>query len=251
MSSPATVIASLAETRLTLAGLLRWLRLQDRLAPLVREALAALLVREEARRAGLSVTAEELQAAADDFRRRLGLDSAEATHAWLASRGLSVDDFEAGLEDGLLAARLKQHLTGPRVEEHFSAHRAGLEQLRVSVVFAGRDDLARELLSQVRDEGRDLADVAREHGLPADRRRLVFEELGGSLASALAAAAPGELVGPVETPEGFALVAVEERRPAEPGPATRQRIQDKLFVTWLTARLAEATFETSHFGTPG
>src|SRR5262249_51952580 len=156
-------------------------------------------------------TAEELQAAAEAFRRQQGLDTAADTLAWLTSRGLSADDFEEGLEDDLLAARLKQHLAGPRMEEQFAARHAGLEQLRLTLAFAGRDDLARELASQVRDEGRDLADVARDHGLPAARRRLFLEDLSRPLAQALAGAAPGELVGPAETPEGFALVTVEER----------------------------------------
>src|SRR5262245_42606490 len=229
-----TIVGALGDQSLTLRGLLEWLRSRGRLGPLVREALAALSVRGEARRAGLSVTGKELQAAAAAFRGTQGLDTADATRAWLASRGLSADDLEAGLEDDLLAAKVKQRLTGPEVEEYFSAHRAGLEQLRLTVVFAGRDDLAGELASQVR-EGRDLADVAREHGLSAARRRLLFEELGGPLGSALADAAPGELVGPVETPEGFALVVVEERRPAELDVATRQRIQDRLFADWLSA----------------
>src|SRR5262245_1580294 len=181
MNTLDSIVGALGDQRLTVRGLLEWLRSGGRLGPLVREALAALLVREEARRAGLSVSVEELQAAADAFRRRQGLDTAEATHAWLASRGLAMDDLEAGLGDDLLAARLKQHLTGPQVEEYFSAHRAGLEQFRLTVVFAGRDDLAGELASQVREDGRDLAEVAREHGLAASQRRLTFEELAGPL----------------------------------------------------------------------
>ena len=56
-------------------------------------------------------------------------------------------------------------------------------------------------------------------------RRLRLGDLDGPLASALAGAAPGELVGPVEMPQGLALVVVEERWPAELDPATRQRIQ--------------------------
>jgi hypothetical protein len=240
MSSLDMVVAALPEAQLTLAGLLGWLHMQGRLGPLVREALAAQLVKDESRRAGLSVTVEELQSAAADFRRRQRLDNAADTRVWLAARGLSLADFESSLEHGLLAARLKQHLTGPQVDEYFSAHRAGLEQLRLSVVFASRDDLARELASQVRDEGRDLGAVARDHGLSVAQRRPRFADLSAPLAAALAAAAPGELVGPVETPQGLALVVVEERRPAELGPATRQRIQDTLFARWLSTRLAEA-----------
>jgi hypothetical protein len=59
MNTVDTAIASLDGTRLSVAGLLRWLRARGRLGPLVREALAAQLVQEQARRAGLSATAED------------------------------------------------------------------------------------------------------------------------------------------------------------------------------------------------
>src|SRR5205085_80677 len=107
------------------------------------------------------------------------------------------------------------------------------ERLRVAQVLVGRDDLARELASQVRDEGRGLEEVAREHGPEVVRHRLFRKDLSGPPAEPLASAGAGELVGPVATPEGFALVVVEERRPAELDAATRQRIQDELFDAWL------------------
>src|SRR5205823_12043695 len=142
-------------TRLTLAGLVGWLQTQGRLGPLVREALAAQLVQDEAHQAGLSVSEEELQTAADGCRRRHGLTAAADTRDWLAARGLSVDDFEASLEQELLAAKLWQHLTAPEVSRHFTDHQADFERLRLALVLVPREHLARELASQVRDAGRD------------------------------------------------------------------------------------------------
>jgi parvulin-like peptidyl-prolyl isomerase len=80
------------------------------------------------------------------------------------------------------------------------------------------------------------------------RERLARKDLAGPLAEALAAAQPGELVGPVGMPEGFALIVLEERRPAELDSATRQRIQDELFEGWLAARMKEATFDPGALG---
>src|SRR5262249_51802237 len=104
MTTLETTIAALGGTRLSLGGLLNRLRVQGRLGPLIREALAEQLVQEQARQAGLSVTVEELQAVADAFRRGQGLYTAANTRARLAKQGLSVDDFEQGLEEALLAA---------------------------------------------------------------------------------------------------------------------------------------------------
>jgi hypothetical protein len=81
-----TVIASAAGARLSAGQLLRKLRREGRLRPFLLEALAEGVVREHARQAGLSVRAEELQAAAAAFRRGHRLISAADTHAWLAAR---------------------------------------------------------------------------------------------------------------------------------------------------------------------
>jgi parvulin-like peptidyl-prolyl isomerase len=241
MNTVDTVIASLDGTRLSLAGLLRWLRARGRLGPLVREALAAQLVQEQARQAGLSATAEELQTA-DAFRRRHGLNAAADTRAWLAAGGMSVEDFEAGLEEDLLAAKFRQHVTADQVDRHWQEHQAGYERLRLALVMVGREELARELASQIREDGRELAEVVQVHGLPLNRGERFRKELGGQLAEELAAAPVGELVGPVSTALGFTLVVVEERRPAELDEATRRYIQNELFDGWLAERLRGTTF---------
>jgi len=116
-------------------------------------------VKQEARQAGLSVTAEDLQAAADAFRRAHGLHTASSTRAWLDGQGLTAGDFESGLEERLLAANLKHHQTAAQAVESFSARRTDFERLQVAQVLVDRDDLALELASQVQDEGRDLEEV--------------------------------------------------------------------------------------------
>src|SRR5207253_8276505 len=93
-----TVLASAGGVSLSLGNLLRSLHRRCRLRSLVLGALGEQLTLAAAREAGLFVTDAELQHAADGFRQRHGLTSADQTHAWLASEGLTVDDVEAGLE---------------------------------------------------------------------------------------------------------------------------------------------------------
>jgi len=238
-----SILASLSNTQLSLGTLLIKLHSQGRLRPLVLETLIAQLVREQAQQAGLTVSDEELQTIADVFRRLHGLHTAADTHAWLSARGLTVDGFEVSLEDSLLAAKLKQHLTAGQVDVYFSAHQSELERLRLAQVLVERDELARELAIQVREDGIDLEGVAREHGLTVTRLQLFRKQLNGSLAEALDAAKTGELIGPLATPLGFALVVIQERQPAKLDPVTRQSIQDELFAYWLSDRIKEAAFD--------
>lgn len=249
MSILDTIIGTLPGSQLSLGGLLKRLRVRGHLGPLVLDALAEQLVRDEARQAGLSVTREELQLAANAFRRRHGLSSAADTQAWLSGRGMLVDDFQANLEHDLLAAKLRQHLTAARVEGHFTAHQAGYERLWLAQLCLGRDDLANELASQVREEGRDLDAVAGEHRVRLLRAESFRKDLASPLAEALAAAGPGQLVGPVLTPRGFILVLVEERRPAALDPATRQHIEAELFTAWLAERTRAAQIDLTLAGT--
>jgi hypothetical protein len=251
MTTLDTVVASLPDSRLSLGGLLKRLHLQGRLEPLVREALSEQLVAEEARRAGLSVPVPQLQTAADAFRRRQGLNTNADTRAWLTARGMSLEDLETRIEETVLSNKLRQHLTAAQVEGHFSANATGFEVLVLAILLVDRDDLARELVSQIRDEGRDLDAVAGEHGLAAVRRQMLRKDLNAPLAAALASANTGELVGPVATPQGFALVVVQERRPAVLDPATRQRIQAELFDQWLAGRMKGATLDLGLVGTSG
>jgi hypothetical protein len=243
MSTLDTTLASLPGVRLSAGDLLERLDGQGLLRGLVHEALSERLVQEEAGRAGLSVTDEELQAAADAFRRERGLHSAADTQAWLTRQGMSVVGLEKQLEEQLLAAKLKQHLTAPRVEEYFTSRQGEFELLLLVYLVVERDDLARELASQVHDDGRCLEEVAGEHGLSVERRGAPRANLPPSLAEVLAAVKTGELVGPVATPEGFVLAVVEERRPLELDAGARRRLQDELFDRWLADHMKQAKYE--------
>jgi hypothetical protein len=223
----------------TLGLLLKKLHRNGQLASLLREALADQLIGEQARKAGLSVTAEELQNAADSFRRRHGLHTAADTKAWLDGRGLSVGDFEEGLEQDLLAGKVRTLVTAEHLDRYWQANQAGYERLRLALVLVGREELAREIAAQVQEEGRDMQDVVREQGLALHRAERFRKDLGGPLFHALASAGVGELVGPVGTAGDFTLAVIEEQRPAELDKATRERIQEELFEVWLAEHLEQ------------
>jgi parvulin-like peptidyl-prolyl isomerase len=250
MSNLDTVIASLTGTKLSLGGLLRRLHAQGRLEPLAREALAAQLIQDQARQAGLSATPQELQAAADSFRRRAGLNAAADTNAWLAQRKLSVEDLEAALEQDLLAAKLRSHLAAGKAEQAFGANKAGYDRLVLDQLVLPREDIASELASQIRDEGREFADVAREQGLAPIRFVGLRKQLGGPVADALAQARAGQVVGPIGMANGFVLIRVEALRPADLDAPTRRQVEQDLFETWLASQMQQASVDLQVAGAP-
>src|SRR2546423_8203721 len=88
----AVVVATIDGSALSLREFLRALMAQGDLQPLIKEAVEGILIATAAKREGLSVSEDELQQAADDYRRSLGLHKAEGTHNWLRQNHLTAED---------------------------------------------------------------------------------------------------------------------------------------------------------------
>jgi parvulin-like peptidyl-prolyl isomerase len=246
MLAPNSVcVASADGSELSLQDLILSQKLRRCLRPLLFDALAEKLVLDAARLADLAVGARELQEAADRFRQQHGLTSAERMQQWLATEGLTVDEFEASLERDLLVEKFRRHLAEPGLAAYFAAQHERFTRARLRQIVVASEGQARELLAQIKDEGRDFAELAREHSLDPSART------GGSLGVVLRAGLPpaaadaiftareGNAAGPVLTRQGFHLFLVETFLPAELDEVTVGRIRSELFADWQRARLRD------------
>ncbi len=241
--------AKMAGVALSLRDCLVRLKQRGQLQTLLREAVLEAFLCQQAGAAGLVVSIQQLQFAVDAWRRRLGLNSAEQTNSWLKREGLSVKDLECAVERDLLVAGLREHVTGPLIAGHFAAHPDRYERVRLAQIVVDRVDLARELLTHIRQEGGDFAQLAREHSLHAPSR-----ERGGDLGVVLRRQLPpgvetvftansGEVVGPVALPDGFHLFRVGARSPAVLDGPTTEVIRKEVFDAWLAESLGGAQAE--------
>jgi hypothetical protein len=233
------------ETSLSLHGLLSNLHRYRRLQPLLRQAIIGQYLLDQAAAAGLTVSTEELQQAANLFRRREGMDSAERTKAWLTWEHWSALDLEDAVQHDLLIDKFKTHLVKDRLAEHFEANRSQYDQVVLRVIVVGREDLARELLSQIRHEGGDFAALAGEHSLHLSRWQggllgpLRRHQLPEAIAAAVFAAKAGDILGPQQTTGGFELYRVESFQPAQLDGPTAALIRQQWFDAWLAAKMRE------------
>lgn len=194
--------------------------------------------------ASQSITNAELQLASNRFRLANGLSSAEATNRWLEDHQLSLADLEERLEAELLIEKFQQKLVDQRGKSHFEANRARYDRARLRRLVAPSEGAAREFLCRVRDEGANLAELARDHdidptarGLRGDLGVVARWQLSAAVAEAVFAAQPGTVVGPLPAGKGFALYLVEELLPAEMDDATTARIREELFDAWVRQKL--------------
>ncbi len=170
---------------------------------------------------------------------------------WLAAQALTLDDFEAGLENALLVERFKDHLAREQAAGHFEANRDRYAQARLRHIVVASEGAARELLALLRDEGADFAELAREHSLHPSRSAggdlglVPRAALAPALAEAVFAARAGDVVGPFPTEMGFQLVAVEALVPGTFDEPTAAAIRKELFDAWLAERLRDARIDLS------
>ena len=186
------------------------------------------------------VDGDEVQAAFDDFRRRRGLDSAEALDAWMAVRGLTLEQLEDHARATAARDRLRREVTTSSIGAHFEAHTADYD--RVDVLRASPlDQLAIDEIR--RDPSRILPVAGRAFlaGTPVDVGYATYfrHQLAPDVAAAMFGAEPGTVVVPFDGE----VAQVLRMRPATLDADVRSSVEERLYTSWLAARRSEARIE--------
>jgi parvulin-like peptidyl-prolyl isomerase len=226
------------------------IRRSGRLTELLVHAAMHQCVMQQAAALEMAASREEVQKAVDEWRYSRGLTSAGRTHHRLAEQGWTVADLETALEADLLADKLRSHLYTERGDAFFASRREMYARARLSRLIAPTEDLAREWLVQMTDEGTAFAELACNHSAghtgrhtTADLGVVLRGRLPAAVADTVFAAAPGDIVGPIPGPAGYELYHVEEMFPPELDPATAAAVRSDLFADWLRGQLAGARIE--------
>ncbi len=244
LTIPGIPVARLGGVTLSLLDFLRDDHRRGRLLLRLQAAVREVLLIEKARALGLGVAGTELQHAADLFRRRRNLSSAADTHAWLHEGRMTLDDLETVLTDSLLLQKLKDHVGREGVPSRFQQRPADYDRIKIRLIQVAEEDLARELHTQIVDEGASFEAFARSHSTHASRQagglvgplfRLQYPAL---FQPALAQAEPE----PFSDASGSYLLAVQERIPATLDRDTATFIAQEVYEEWLAKTLADAPF---------
>lgn len=244
------VLARLPDAVVTLDTLTRSPELSLLLRHAVEQAVIRHLVTSECTRRGLTASTEELQAAADVWRKSKRLHRADATHEWLSSNGFSVDDLESEVRFSVLLNKLREHLARPQVEQYFHEHKAAYDAVVVGQIVVETQSQASEILAQLQEDEADFESLARKHSI--DRNTAPAGGFVGAISrgarppeidSKLFSARAGDVLGPFETAGRWTLIKVLEIQPARLDDATRIRIADQIFSEWLGERRSHSKVE--------
>ena len=196
-------------------------------------------------KAGITVSPEEIQQAADDIRLANKLHKIEDTWLWLEQNGLTVEEFEESVRYQVLCNKLAQYLFADKVESFFVANQLDFTQAAIYEVFLDDEDLALELYYALSEGEITFPEVAHQYIKDPEKRRIGGylglvnrKQLKPEISAAVFAATPPKILKPIVTARGVRLVFVEEIIQPELDDKLRQQIIVDLFSIWIKQQMA-------------
>lgn|GEM_PF-6812054 len=211
------------------------------------------------------LTAADLQATADEFRRGRGLHDRASTLAWMTEAGMSGERFEAYITEIARRRRFRRDKEAELAPDHLAANPGDFA--RVGAVWVTGDEkvtaatttglltVLASLGETITSPGETAAVASPGEAMVTSYGEAAVTSLGetavtfatrweAELPEALRGAEPGRVVGPVELPGGgFLTGAVLSRNPAAVDAETLAAAGRAAFAGWLAERRAAATVE--------
>ena len=247
-----TAIVRIDQEVVDVAEFIRLLKLTGQFESLIEQLVRDKLTVHAAKKQGLTVSAEEIQERADQFRRVRGLHRATDMNQYLDALGVSLDEFEAFITDGLYQERMLDRVSNQAaIEEYFSLNSPKFDAIEVSHIVLDSEGKAKEMISYLHDDPESFVDMAREHSI-ADTREsggVIGKVLRGSLKPDIEAkifnAAVGDLLGPFPSPDRscYEIFAVTAKYPAKLDEDVAAEVKRLLREGWLIARAQEHVIE--------
>jgi peptidylprolyl isomerase len=247
-----TAIVRIDDEVISTDDFIRTLKLTGQFDGLIEQLVRDKLTVRAARKQGLPLAPEEIQERADQFRRIQGLHRAADMNNYLDALGVSLDEFEDFITDGLYQEKMMAQVCNDQaVEQYFKLNSPRFDSVEVSHIVLGTEGEAKEVMSVLADDPDSFAELAREHSIgdAGERGGLIGKVPRGALKTDIEArvfnAAPGDLLGPFASPDRsfYEIFAVKARHPATLDEETALEVRRLLRDEWLAARAQEHIIE--------
>ncbi|MBD2438307.1 peptidylprolyl isomerase [Nostoc sp. FACHB-110] len=224
--------------------IVQFLKKEIRLKEVYQKILFNKIIWQAAEIRGITITAEEIEAEAENQRREKRLERAADTLEWLADQLITPYDWERGICDRLLSNKLAQALFADTVEHFFNQNRSEFEQVILYQTIINTQNLAQELYYQIEEGEISFYAAAHLHDIDIQRRRrcgyegMVYRcNLQPDIATIVFTTSPKQVVGPYKSAQGYHLFLVEEFIAAELNATNYQKIIDNMLQNWLMTEL--------------
>jgi len=228
------------------------LRLTGQLETILEQFVRERLAVRAAKKRGITVSAEEVQERADQFRRARGLHRATDTNRYLDHLGVSLDEFESFVTDSLYQEKMMEQVCNAKaVEEYFQLNSPKFDSIEVSHIVLETEGKAKEMVSILRDDPECFVEMAQEHSIAHTRGQggTLGKLLRGALKTDVEAkvfnAGVGDLIGPFPSSDRsfYEIFRVNAKNPGVLDEDTAAEVRRLLREEWLLARAREHVIE--------
>ena len=206
----------------------------------IKDAVQTILINDAAVSEGVTISNEELQNAADDFRQKHGLQSTQATNEWLKNNFMTIDDFESRQKSNLLQQKLKQKIVAGQEEKYFAENSTQFQSAVLSQIVIKDEDLADEILSQIEDEEEAFESLAKKYSIDASSKpaggyigHVYRNKLSAPVQVAVFGGDEGDVIGPIKTDQGFHIIRIEQLGENRLNDSLKKTIADRLFADYV------------------
>lgn len=231
---------------------LRTLKLTGQFEGLLEQLVRDKLTVQAAKKRGVTLSADDIQERADQFRRIRGLHRAADMNHYLDALGVSLDEFEEFIVDSLYQEKMMEEVCNDRaVEAYFQLNSPRFDSIEVSHIVLDNEGAAKEMLSILQEDPESFAAMAREHSVADTREEggRIGKVLRGSLRTDVEAkvfnANVGDLLGPFPAADQsfYEIFTVDAKHPARLDEDTATEVRRLLREDWLSARSQEHIIE--------
>jgi putative peptide maturation system protein len=218
--------------------------------PFAQRLVDKALIFQELQENPVDLTDIELQTAMNDFRIMHKLFTAEATHQWMKDRGLTHERFESLVEDYASVVKLRRDVTQGRIEEYFQQHQSDFRAVQIVYVIFSDLLSTQNMLENIHQEqvtfyealGKQLF-ASSQQVIEQSFLDLYYHQDFILPKDEIFNASAGEMIGPLKTEKGFALINVLNHHPARLTREIENFIQHLLFQEWLDKKRQMASIE--------
>lgn len=205
------------------------------------------LIQQEAKKMGITVSDAEVDNTINALKQKYNLQGSEMSEA-LKKQNMTEEEFREQWKYQLLTKKVldrklkgKIAVTDQEIRDYYTKNYGAIdniEEIRISQILMYNEDEAVKVADLAKSNKEDFADLAKRYSKDessaANGGDLGFFKEGDlmdTLSNAVEGAKVGEVVGPVETPAGYHILKVTDKKSANEGipESTKEEIKETLY----------------------
>ena len=226
-----------------------FLKLNNEFPDLMDKLIRNKITVHAAKKKGITVSREDMQQAADDYRRCFGLHRAKETQEWMDSIGITPEDFEAFIAEMVYRKKMNDAiLSQESVEEYFRLNAPLFDTADIRHIVVQSEAKAREIIALLEEEPERFEEFVLKYSLDDESKAI-----GGSLTGIRRGMLPpeiedrvfngaeNEIIGPytLNGNQLYEIIRIITVHRASLNDTVREKISETVFENWLAQRFGE------------